>query len=58
MPLSNDEENVIDRDEFILVHDNALCMQANMTPYVLPDITVNFWGNDIWLGGSTDLNVL
>ena len=50
------EENVIDPDEVIFVHDKAPCMRANKTQHLLKDNDVKFWGNNIWSGNSPDLN--
>jgi len=57
IPFLKDEENVIDPDEVIFVHDKAPCMRAYMTQHLLQDNDINFWGNDIWPGNSPDLNV-
>jgi hypothetical protein len=57
IPFLKDEENVIDSDEVIFVHDKAPCMRAYMTQHLLQDNDINFWGNDIWPGNSPDLNV-
>ena len=51
------EENVIDPDEVVFVHDKAPCMRANQIQHLLRDNGVKFWGNDIWPGNSPDLNV-
>ena len=51
------EENVIDPDEVVFVHDKAPCMRANQIQHLLQDNGVKFWGNDIWPGNSPDLNV-
>ncbi|CAF5046950.1 unnamed protein product, partial [Rotaria sp. Silwood1] len=51
------EENVIDPDEVIFVHDKAPCMRATQTQHLLQDNDVKFWSNDIWPGNSPDLNV-
>ena len=51
-----DQDNVIDSDEVIFVHDKAPCMRANKTQHLLQDNDVNFWGNDIWPGNSPDLD--
>ncbi|CAM4844297.1 unnamed protein product, partial [Rotaria magnacalcarata] len=51
------EDNVIDPDEIIFVHEKAPCMRANKTQHLLQDNDVKFWGNDIWPGDSPDLNV-
>ena len=56
IPFLKNEENVIDPDEVIFVHDKALCMRANKTQHLLKDNDVRFWGNDIWAGNSPDLN--
>ena len=56
-PFLRDEENVIDPDEVIFVHDKAPCMRANMTQHLIQDSDIKFWGNDIWPGNSPDLNV-
>jgi hypothetical protein len=32
-------------------------VRANQTQHLLQDNDVKFWGNDIWLGNSPDLNV-
>jgi hypothetical protein len=55
-PFLTDEENVIDLDNVIFVHDKAPCMQANMTQHLIRDNNIEFWGNDIWPGNSPDLN--
>ncbi|CAF1353673.1 unnamed protein product [Rotaria sp. Silwood1] len=57
IPFLKNEENVIDHDEVIFVHDKAPCMRANKTQHLLQDNDVKFWGNDIWPGNSPDLNV-
>ncbi|CAF5086677.1 unnamed protein product, partial [Rotaria sp. Silwood1] len=49
-PFLKNEENVIDPDEVIFVHDKASCMRANQTQHLLQDNKVKFWGNGIWLG--------
>jgi hypothetical protein len=41
------EDNVIDPDEVIFVHDKAPCMRVNKTQHLLEDNDVKFWGNDI-----------
>ncbi len=56
-PFLKNEENVIDVDEVIFVHDKAPCMKANMTQQLIQDNNINFWGNNIWPGNSPDLNV-
>ena len=56
-PFLRDEENVIDPDEVIFVHDKAPCMRANKTQHLIQDNDIKFWGNDIWPGNSPDLNV-
>lgn len=56
-PFLKNEENVIDPDEVIFVHDKAPCMKANQTQHLLKNNDVKFWGNDIWPGNSPDLNV-
>jgi hypothetical protein len=53
----NNEENVIDPNEVIFVHDKAPCMRANRTQHLLQYNNVKFWGYDIWPGNSPDLNV-
>ncbi|CAF4651315.1 unnamed protein product [Rotaria sp. Silwood1] len=55
-PFLTDEENVIDLDNVIFVHDKAPCMRANMTQHLIRDNKIEFWGNDIWPGNSPDLN--
>jgi hypothetical protein len=55
-PFLTDEENVIDLDNVIFVHDKAPCMRANMTQHLIRDNNIEFWGNDIWPGNSPDLN--
>ena len=47
IPFLKNEENVIDPDEVIFVHDKAPCMRANKTQHLLKDNDVKFWGNDI-----------
>jgi hypothetical protein len=56
-PVLNNEENVIDPNEIIFVHDKAPCMRANRTQHLLQDNNIKFWGYDIWPGNSPDLNV-
>ncbi|CAF2161526.1 unnamed protein product [Rotaria magnacalcarata] len=56
-PFLKNEDNVIDPDEVIFVHDKALCMRANKTQHLLQENDVKFWSNDIWPGNSPDLNV-
>ena len=56
-PFLKNEENVINPDEVIFVHDKAPCMRAYPTQNLLQDKNVKFWGNDIWPGNSLDLNV-
>jgi hypothetical protein len=56
-PFLKNEENVIDVDEVIFVHDKAPCMKANMTQQLIQDNNIDFWGNNIWPGNSPDLNV-
>jgi hypothetical protein len=56
-PFLKDEENVIDPDQVIFVHDKAPCMRTNMTQYLLKENDITFWGNDTWSGNSPDLNV-
>jgi hypothetical protein len=56
IPFLKDEENVIDVDAVIFVHDKAPCMRANMTQHLLQDNNISFWGNDTWPGNSPDLN--
>ncbi|CAF4494636.1 unnamed protein product, partial [Rotaria sp. Silwood2] len=56
-PFLKNEENVIDPDEAIFVHDKSPCMRAYQTQHLLQDNDVKFWGNDIWPGNSPDLNV-
>jgi hypothetical protein len=51
------EENVIDVDEVIFVHDKAPCMKANMTQQLIQHNTSNFWSNNIWPRNSPDLHV-
>ena len=46
-PFLTNEENVIDLDNAIFVHDKAPCMRDN---------NIEFWGNDIWPGNSPYLN--
>jgi hypothetical protein len=41
------EDNVIDPDEVIFVHDKAPRMRANKTQDLFQDNDVKFWGNDI-----------
>ena len=48
IPFLKNEENVIDPDEVIFVHDKAPCMRANKTQHLLKDNNVKFWGNDSW----------
>ncbi|CAF1491778.1 unnamed protein product, partial [Didymodactylos carnosus] len=55
--ISLNEENVIDVDEVIFVHDKAPCMKANMTQQLIKDNNIKFWGNIIWPGNSPNLNV-
>ncbi len=45
-PFLKDEENVIDVNIVIFVHDKTPCMRANMTQHLLQDNNINFWGND------------
>jgi hypothetical protein len=42
-PVVNNEENVIDPNEVIFVHDKAPCMRANRTQHLLQDNNVKFW---------------
>ncbi|CAF1396537.1 unnamed protein product [Didymodactylos carnosus] len=56
-PFMKNEENVIDVDEVIFVHDKAPCMKPNMTQQLIQDNNIKFWGNNIWAGNSPDLNV-
>jgi hypothetical protein len=56
-PFLKNEENVIDLDQVIFVHDKEPCMRANMTQHLLKENDITFWGNDIWPGNSPDLNV-
>ena len=42
-PFLNNEENVIDPDEVIFVHDKAPCVRANMTRNLLQDNDVKFF---------------
>ena len=56
-PFLKNEENVIDPDQVVFVHDKAPCMRANMTQQLLKENDTIFWGNDIWPGNSPDLNV-
>jgi hypothetical protein len=56
-PFLKNEENVIDLDEVIFVHDKAPCMKVNMTQQLIQDSNIDFWGNNIWPGNSPDLNV-
>jgi hypothetical protein len=46
----------IDVDEETFVHDKAPCIKANMTQQLIQDNDINFWGNNIWPGNSSDLN--
>jgi hypothetical protein len=55
-PFLKNEENVIDPDEVIFIHDKAPCMRAYPTQHLLQDNDIKFWGNDIWPGNSPDLN--
>ena len=55
-PFLRNEENVIDPNEVIFVHDKAPCMKANKTQHLFQDNDVKFWGNDIWPANSPDLN--
>jgi hypothetical protein len=57
-PFLKNEENFIDPDEVIFVHDKPPCMRTNQTQHLLQDNVVKFWGNDIWPGNSPDLNVV
>ncbi|CAF2818222.1 unnamed protein product [Rotaria sp. Silwood2] len=57
IPFLKNEENVIDSNQVIFVHNKASCMQANQTQHLLRNNDVKFWGNDIWPGNSPDLNV-
>jgi hypothetical protein len=43
-PFLKDEENVIDLDHVIFVHDKTPCMRANMTQHLLQDNDVSFGG--------------
>jgi len=36
-PFLRDEENFINPDEVIFVHDKAPCMRANMTQHLIQD---------------------
>ncbi|CAF1396177.1 unnamed protein product [Rotaria sordida] len=56
-PFLKNEENVIDPDEVIFIHDKAPCMRAYPTQHLLQDNDIKFWGNDIWPENSPDLNV-
>jgi hypothetical protein len=56
-PFLKTEDNVIDPDEVIFVHDKAPCMRANETQHLLQNNDVKFCGNDIWPGNSPDLIV-
>jgi len=56
-PFLKDEENVIDPDQVIFVHDKAPCMHATMTQHLLKENDITFWRNDTWLDNSPDLNV-
>ncbi|CAF1135896.1 unnamed protein product [Didymodactylos carnosus] len=55
-PFLENEENVIDVDEVIFVHDKAPCMEANMTQQLIKDNNIKFWGNNIWPRNSPDPN--
>ncbi|CAF0795877.1 unnamed protein product [Rotaria sordida] len=57
LPFLKNEENVIDPDEVIFIHDKAPCMRAYPTQHLLQDNDIKFWGNHIWPGNSPDLNV-
>ncbi|CAF1296294.1 unnamed protein product [Rotaria sp. Silwood1] len=46
-PFLKNEENVIDPDEVIFVHDKAPCMRTYQKQHLLQDNDVKFWGNDI-----------
>ncbi|CAF1492367.1 unnamed protein product [Rotaria sp. Silwood1] len=46
-PVLNNEENVVDPNEVIFVHDKASCMRAYRTRHLLQDNNVKFWGYDI-----------
>jgi hypothetical protein len=56
-PFLKNEENVIDVDEVIFVHDKAPCMKANMTQQLIQHNNINFWSNNSWSRNSPDLNV-
>ena len=43
------EENIIDPDEVLFVHDKAPYMRANKIQHLLQDNDAKFWSNDIWL---------
>ena len=47
VPFLKNEENVIDPDEVIFVHDKAPCMRAYSTQHFLQNNNIKFWGNDI-----------
>ncbi len=55
-PFLKNEDNVIDPDEVIFVHDKAPRMRANKTQDLFQDNDVKFWGNDIQQGNSLDLD--
>ena len=57
LPFLKEEENVIDLNQVTFVHDKAPGMCANMTQHLVKDNDITFWGNSIWPGNSTDLNV-
>lgn len=41
-PFLKNEDNVIDTDDVIFVHDKAPCMRANKTQHLLQDNNVKF----------------
>ena len=53
---TRDPSNVLDTDEVLFLHDKAPCMKANATQHLLEDEDVNFWGNSIWPGNSSNMN--
>ena len=56
-PFLKNEENVVDPDDIIFIHDKAPCTRAYPIQQLPQDSDIKFWSNDIWPGNSPDLNV-
>ena len=55
-PFLRNEENVLDVNEVVFLHDKAPCFKAMQTQELFRNSGIDFFDNTQWPGNSPDLN--